>query len=171
MEVYKFRKYENSYSNLYLLEKRRIARKLKLKYLIAHIGSTSVPKLSGKGIIDMMIAVRKKEFTKAKKRILILGYEQRNSNDKNRLFFRRETKIKGKERRYHLHLTFINDVNWKEAQAFRQYLIDNPKIANKYELLKKKAILLCKGDGQVYRNLKNDFIRKYTDKALIKFKS
>jgi GrpB-like predicted nucleotidyltransferase (UPF0157 family) len=166
MDVYKFRKYETSYPKLYLIEKRKIARKLKLKYQIAHIGSTSVPKLSGKGIIDIIIAVSKKDFTKAKKKILTLGYEQRNSNDKSRLFFRRETKIRGKERRYHLHLTYLNHTNWKEAHAFRQYLVDNPKIAKKYEEIKKKAIILCKGDGQKYRELKNGFIRKYTDLAM-----
>jgi len=166
MEVYKFRKYENGYGDLFALEKRKIARKLKLKYDLTHIGSTSVPKLSGKGIIDIMIAANKKDFAKTKKIIQTLGYELGKSSDKNRLFFRRETKIKGRKRRYHLHLTTQNNILWKKAIAFKQYLMDNPKIAKKYELLKKKAIILCNNDGQKYRDLKNDFISKYTNKAM-----
>ncbi|MFH0701507.1 MAG: GrpB family protein [Candidatus Woesearchaeota archaeon] len=168
MKVYQFRKYDPIYPSLYNRERKRIKRFLKEEHLIAHIGSTSVPKLSGKGVIDLMVAVKKKDFSKTKKKLLALGYEQRDSNDKNRLFFRRETKIKEKERRYHLHLTYWNNLQWKKANAFREYLIQNPKVAQEYELLKKKALVKCKGDGKKYRQLKNEFIKKITEKALKK---
>lgn len=170
MKIYRFRKYDPIYPSLYNKERRRIKRFLKEEHLIAHIGSTSVPKLSGKGVIDIIIAGKRKDFSKIKKGILSLGYELGISNDKDRLFFRRETKIKGKERRYHLHLTYLNHSLWLKANAFRDYLIDHPEIAKKYELLKKKALVRCKNNGEKYRQLKNGFIQRHTEKALKKYK-
>lgn len=166
MRVYKFRKYEKIYPILYLLEEKRIKKYLTKKHLIAHIGSSAVIGLAGKGIIDIMISCSRKDIPAVKKSILKVGYEQGSSSDKDRLFFKMEKRIKNKERRFHLHITPLNHLLWKKANAFRDYLQANKIIAKKYEILKKKAIKECNNEGKRYRELKNEFIAKHTAKAL-----
>lgn len=166
MSIYKFKKYEKIFPVLYDNERKRISKILSKKCLVEHIGSTAVCKLGGKGVIDIMISCPKNEITKVKNKLIDMGYEQKYSSEKNRIFLRRETKIKGKQRRFHAHITPLNHIIWKRAISFKNYLAKHPKIARKYAELKKKAIIKCNNDGKVYIKLKSKFIKHHTKKSM-----
>ena len=165
MKVYKFRKYEEVFPLLYNNEKKRIGKIISKSTLIEHIGSTAVSGLPGKGIIDIMISCPKKEMTKVKNKLLKKRYTAGTSSDEDRIFLKREAKIGGKVRRFHIHITPKGHRLWIGAVSFKNYLIKNPKIAKQYAILKKKAINQCKQDGEHYRKLKEKFINYYTRKA------
>lgn len=165
-EVYKFRKYEPIFSRLYLDEERQISRFLHKKALVEHIGSTAVPKLPGKGIIDIIVACPKMEIVKVKNKLFKIGYQLGESSDKARIFLKKEVKIKRKLRRFHVHIVVLNHRLWKQARVFRDYLIKNPAIARQYAKLKRKAIMKCHDDGEIYRKLKSKFINLKIEKAL-----
>ena len=160
MKVYKFRKYEKGFANLYNNEKKRISKAIFKNSLIEHIGSTAVQELPGKGIIDIMISCPKKNISKIKANLEKKAYKEGTSSDKNRIFLKREAKIKGRMRRFHVHITSLNNPIWNNAISFRDYLIKNPKVSQKYAELKKKAIVNCNNNGEVYRRLKTNFIEQ-----------
>lgn len=63
MKKYVFKPYKESFPELFDNEKKRIAALLGTDPVIEHIGSTAVPGLGGKGIIDIAIAVKKENLS------------------------------------------------------------------------------------------------------------
>ena len=61
---------ENSeYQNFFVLEKKKIAKTLGLTAKIEHIGSTAIPGLGGKGILDIAVGVLKSKIVESKKKL------------------------------------------------------------------------------------------------------
>ena len=167
MEKYIFRKYEANYKKFFSAEKRKLRKVLLSKASIEHIGSTAIPKLGGKGIIDVLLAVPRKEIAKTSKRLQKAGYEFRAvASTKQRLFFRKDYKTFSGVRRVHIHLTFTGSRDQKEVRAFRDYLISHPKIAKEYEKIKRRGMKFAKGKGELYKKYKEKFIVDITKKAL-----
>lgn len=157
--IYKFKKYNKLYPKIFNKEKNNLNKIIKI-LKIEHIGSTSIKDLGGKGVIDIIVLVNKKDLSKTIKTILEKKYEQKPSHDKNRLFF---TKIENKHR-FHLHLTSKKDL-FNQAIYFRNHMKKDKIDRNYYEGLKKEALKICKGDGSIYRELKNDYIKSIIKKA------
>jgi len=166
MKVYKFIRYEKIFPRLYNCEKQRIGKVLSKSCLIEHIGSTAVPGLPGKGIIDIMISCPKNNIKKVRDDLKKEGYVEGKSSDKGRIFLKREAKIKGKIRRFHVHIITKNNLIWNNSIRFRNYLIKNSNVSKKYAELKKKATISCNNDGKVYRKLKDKFIKTHLKKAI-----
>ncbi len=166
MKIYKFRKYDKSFPTLFNHEKKMIENVILKNSQIEHVGSTSVPKMRGKGVIDLIIYSPKNKTIEIKSDLEKLGYEE-GSVDKDRIFLKREYKIKNKTRRFHTHI-ISNKKLWNSAIVFRNFLINNKKVFDRYEKLKEKAIIACNNDGKIYRKLKNGFIKKQIKIALSK---
>src|SRR5579862_6481618 len=75
MKKYVFKPYSKIFPLLFDQEKLRLASHLKGDLKIEHVGSTAVSQLEGKGIIDIAIAVDKKEMDSISKQLQELGYE------------------------------------------------------------------------------------------------
>jgi len=73
MRKYVFKRYEFSYPKLYQSEKREL-RKSFPKTEIEHIGSTAILGLGGKGIIDILIGVKKNQIKTTIKKLQEAGY-------------------------------------------------------------------------------------------------
>jgi len=127
---------------------------------IEHIGSTAVPNLGGKGILDIILSVPKKTMKNAKRALIQTYTYDASGGSDERDFFLREIVYRKKKRFIHLHLTFHNSKEWHQALWFRNSLRNNPRIRNDYIKLKKKACNYAKGDGKKYRQYKNTFIKK-----------
>lgn len=163
---YSFRKYLKKYPKLYQLERKRI-RKILPAAQIAHCGSTAVPGLGGKGIVDIIIAVPKKYRLSARNKLEKAGYAFKESGgDAERFFLRRDYKYNRKIRRVHLHLTWLNSPAWEKTLAVVWYLKKNPAIAEDYAKLKKKAVQFAKSDGEKYREYKNNYLKNLAKRAL-----
>ena len=167
MEKYVFRKYQKQYRKLFELERKRLSKALVERARVEHVGSTAVPGLGGKGILDIMIGVPKKEFEAYTNKLARAGYEFREkASTKGRLFFRRDYRTIEGKRRIHIHMTPIGSRDWRETIAFRDYLKAHPKEMETYAKIKQKAVKTAKGEGEIYRKHKCDFIIKITKKAL-----
>lgn len=162
MKKYVFRPYSTLFPELFLKEKARIAPHINLDAIIEHIGSTAVPGLGGKGIIDIGIAVDRKEIESVSLALQAIGYKFRPVfSTADRLYF--ITYLPDAEepnRRYHIHLTYLENKEWKEFLGFRNYLIDHPNDLKEYADLKEKAALDSDGQGEKYRDLKEPLINK-----------
>ncbi len=161
---YSFRKYNKTYPKWFNQEKKQLFRILGKKVKIEHIGSTAIPGLGGKGIIDIAILIPKEKYILTKKKIISLGYLQWPVPSwKKRLSFEKYPKIKKSNKIYYIHLT--SDLReFKKMTFFRDYLLKNPELIREYSNLKKRAATLCKNKGQKYRDLKSPFIKSINRK-------
>jgi len=167
MDKYKFRSYNKNSPSLYRREKNKLNVTLPKSIYIEHIGSSAVPGLGGKGLIDILMGASKSKIKKIKIILKKAGYEFRpNTGNKNRLFFRRDYTSKGKTRRVHIHIVPYKSKEWLEPIAVRDYLRNNKEEIRKYEEVKRKAVKLAKGDGEKYREAKDKYLKTLTKKAL-----
>lgn len=160
------------WKNLFEKEKERLNRGLKdLIVDIEHIGSTAIPGIAAKPIIDMAIGVRSiKEAKKLKKPLQKLGYTFRsNASSRLKLFF---TKGPEARRTHYIHVLKSNGILWKNDIGFRNYLRKHKTKAKKYEWLKRKLADLYAGDRKTYTASKDKFIqdtiklsRKYVNRS------
>jgi GrpB-like predicted nucleotidyltransferase (UPF0157 family) len=167
MNKYIFKSYSQKFPELFLKERKRIFDTVIECKDIQHVGSTAVPGLGGKGIIDIAIAIDKKDVTATSRKLQDLGYELREKGSApERLFFRIDLPDEEESiRRYHVHLSFFESREWKQLLAFREYLKNHPEDAEKYADLKKKAVEEANEDGEEYRRLKGAIFEKILNKA------
>lgn len=162
MNKYIFKPYSKIFPQLFDAEKKRIACAIQAPAVIEHIGSTAVPNLGGKGIIDIAIAVDKNAIENVSKQLKSIGYEFRPSfSTSERLYF--VIHLPDPEegtRRYHVHLTYPTSSEWMEFLDFRDRLRNHPEEARKYGDIKKQAALESNQDGKMYRELKAHIFHK-----------
>lgn len=163
MGKYTFKPYSDSFPLLFSKEKERIAPHLPSSASIEHVGSTAVPGLGGKGIIDIAIAIDKAMMEEAKNRLQELEYEFRPSfSTPDRFYF--IIYLPDPEegsRRYHVHLTYPQSKEWKELTGFRDFLLSNPDALQEYAELKKKAAIEAGQNGEKYRKAKEPMFQKF----------
>ncbi|MDJ0724574.1 MAG: GrpB family protein [Prochloraceae cyanobacterium] len=153
----KFVPYNSEYSRLFQLEKELLQNAVADYILdIQHIGSTSIPGIIAKPILDIAIAIENFETAKVCiEPIANLGYTYMGEYG----LARRHFFIKGKDIRTHnLHVWEINSNDWKRHIIFRDYLIKHPEIAQQYAELKIKLLQQHQGDRERYQEGKSEFI-------------
>jgi GrpB-like predicted nucleotidyltransferase (UPF0157 family) len=124
---------------------------------IQHVGSTSIPGMAAKPIIDIAIAVRNiEEASVCIAPVEELGYEYKGENGiPGRLFF-----AKGNPRTHHIHINEMGGRNWNNQISFRDYLILRPEIASEYAQLKLELAQRYPTDRQSYLACKAPFIER-----------
>jgi GrpB-like predicted nucleotidyltransferase (UPF0157 family) len=126
---------------------------------IEHIGSTAVPGLGAKPIIDILLGAPSLSLIKARIPSLVaLDYQYMPEHETifpNRRFF---AKPKIRPRRYHLHAVELYSDFWYEHLAFRDALRSDPKLACEYENLKRELALRCGYDREAYTDGKDPFV-------------
>ncbi|MDH2068883.1 GrpB family protein [Pantoea sp. GD03673] len=123
---------------------------------IHHIGSTSVPGLSAKPIIDILMEVSDiNELDRYNNAMAHAGYVVRGENGMSgRRYF-----IKGGDQRSHqVHAFASGDMQILRHLIFRDYLRKNSTIAGMYAELKHSAARLSRNDAHRYSALKANFI-------------
>lgn len=162
MKKYVFKPYNNSFPILFEKEKERIKSQANIKLEIEHVGSTAIPNLGGKGIIDIAIAVTKHDIDAASKHLQTLGYEFRPIHSTNdRLYFVIDLPdLEEGLRRYHVHLTHPESNDWIGLIGFRDYLRTHSEAVLEYENIKKQAALKTDSEGELYRKLKRPMFEK-----------
>lgn len=114
---------------------------------VEHFGSTAVPGLGGKGIIDISISVVENDFDSTQERLNRIGYNFHLTGGVpgERLFFRKLIKYSdGHKQFFHLHLTKKDNLNMRECLMFRDFLRQNPELAQKYSDIKHLAVVEAK---------------------------
>jgi len=159
MQKYAFREYNPEYLAFFTSEKKKIVIALGSTAKIEHIGSTAIPELGGKGILDIVIGIPESKFGESKKKLEEAGYEFREkASYPEKLFFRIDSPYKNRKRRVHVHLTKFNGQDWKEMIGFRDYLLKHPEAVEQYILIKKEGVKKALGDGGIYIKHKEGFI-------------
>lgn len=165
---YSYKPYDSSFPKLYDTEKLRLSEYLSGDYEIEHIGSTAVPGLGGKGIIDIMIAAPKEKMKAYSAQLEKAGYEyvERASNEQRLFHWQDLPDPKETFRRYHIHLTYLESGEWSKAISFRDYLRTHPDDLKRYADTKLAAIEQSKNTKDDYMSVKEPVIQNILNKAL-----
>lgn len=134
---------------------------------IEHFGSTAVPGLAAKPIIDILVEVT--DLAEARRRIVPIleaqGYEyfwRPSFGDDIPPFYAWFIKRNAEgNRTHHIHMVESHFELW-DRLLFRDYLIEHPKVAKEYEALKLKLSADHRGDRVAYTKAKTDFIVRVT---------
>lgn len=133
---------------------------------IEHIGSTSVPGLPAKPIIDIMVLIDSHENAeKYIPKLEALGYPFDSSahTDKSteRHLFR-----KGNPTEYHLSIAYADRGSfWKRQLAFRDYLREHPEEKDRYAELKQNLIKEDPTGKNGYIGGKTELINEMLDRS------
>jgi GrpB-like predicted nucleotidyltransferase (UPF0157 family) len=126
---------------------------------LQHYGSTAVPGLSAKPIIDMMAPVPSLEHADGLvKHLAAAEYRKIDAGFFKRRFFRRE--VEDADLAYHLHLVVCPTWPLKNELLLRDWLIQHPEVARAYEALKLELAFAYVDDMPSYTEGKTSFLRK-----------
>lgn len=138
---------------------------------IEHFGSTSIPGLIAKPIIDILVLVRSIDEARAKAITLIeqLGYVFWAENPAtDRMLFIKGMPPYGIQRTHHVHLVDPTSEHWVKQLGFRDFLRAHPDEAKNYEALKKELAVQFKEDREGYTNGKTAYVEGILEKAILK---
>jgi len=151
--------YDPRWPVLYEEERKRVVGAAGRRILaVEHIGSTAVPGLAAKPIIDMMAGVH--ESSEADECLPVLariGYTHVEPEPGNQEWFY----CCGKGPHsigYHLHLVKYKSSHWNKHLLFRDYLRNHRGVARQYEELKMRLAEEFGSDRETYTQSKSAFI-------------
>ncbi len=132
---------------------------------VEHIGSTAVPGLAAKPIIDILAGVASLDCAaQCIPPLQALGYkyvpEFEATIPERRYFDRKQA---GEV--FHLHLVAVTSAFWERHLLFRDYLRTHPDTARAYERLKRELAVRFGSDRAAYTDAKTAFIRAVEEQA------
>lgn len=128
---------------------------------IEHVGSTAVPGVEGKGIIDILIGFNTPELLKNAPLLLQgIGYSEGKNNKRKDYIFMASSKNETTLGDIHLHLTLKTTKTYDNFIKIRDYFRQHPDAAKEYSELKYKIAQECNFDREVYRQKKGAYIKK-----------
>ena len=124
---------------------------------IQHVGSTAIPNIPAKPIIDIGVAVHNfEEAAVCIPLVEALGYNYRGENG----IPRRHYFNKGNPRTHHLHINEIAGENWANQVLFRDYLRENSQLAQAYAQFKLELAKQFPTEREQYSKKKDPFIEE-----------
>ncbi|WP_405090661.1 GrpB family protein [Micromonospora sp. NBC_01392] len=132
--------YDPAWSERFRVEQRLLSEALPTVLSVEHFGSTSIPGLAAKPIIDIMAVVPEADAVVTDLRSLErLGYVYRPMafpEDHDHLFFAKDT---AGVRSHHLHIFGVTSLVPAANRVLRAYIAATPDAARRYEAAKRRA--------------------------------
>jgi GrpB-like predicted nucleotidyltransferase (UPF0157 family) len=150
--------YDPQWPARFARERERIVGALGASAMVEHVGSTAVPGLAAKPIIDIMVGVRRlptalREYVGP---LQSVGYEYTPTPGiSGRWFFQQGP---WGMHTHHLHLVEYESAMWEDYSVFRDHLRANPEVAQQYVDLKRRLAARPGIDRPSYSAAKSPFI-------------
>ncbi len=141
---------------------------------IQHVGSTAIPGIAAKPIIDIAIHLRSLlDGFKCITPLVELGYECLGEYGiPGRIYFRKGTSTPlpgqshgGVGRTHQIHMYETGHEQYEKQIVFRDYLRSRAEAAREYEGLKRELAVRHAGDLEAYAMAKSDFVREVLRRA------
>ncbi|WP_412064781.1 GrpB family protein [Rhizobium sp. SYY.PMSO] len=155
-----------SWHDAYLLEEAAIRNALgDLAVDVQHFGSTSIPEIKAKPIIDIAVGVRRFEDGLACiEPMASIGYVYAGSNivPDDHIFGH---DIEGDTRTHLVHVVEHGGPTWRNFLTFRDRMRKRPDLAHAYEALKIELASKYADNRAAYTAAKKDFIQKILEES------
>lgn len=150
--------YSNSAKNVFRGVKKKLKERFGDEFEISHIGSTAIPGIGGKGVVDILIRADNWQKTEELLPFLAeLGFPYVEKK-KGRIFVAKEEESKPSD--CHFHIVLKKSKEKRDLLKFRDLLRKDKKLRQQYIRIKKESISLAKGNRARYTKIKSDFIEK-----------
>ncbi len=124
---------------------------------IHHVGSTAVPGLAAKPIIDILAGISDLDSARPCIELVApLGYVHAPCRPGEMLWF---CKPGPRRRTHHLHLIPVGSASYRDELKFRDYLRAHPDSRDEYARLKEGLAVRFRRDREAYTEAKTDFVR------------
>jgi GrpB-like predicted nucleotidyltransferase (UPF0157 family) len=155
--------YDSTWPTRYAEEATLLAETLGSRLLrVEHVGSTSVPGMPAKPIIDILAAVAGYDgFPTVVQDLEKIGYvytPESEADDPDRRVFRKGPDDMTRQRTHHLHVTEAGSHYWQRIMAFRDHLRRDPAAASAYASLKQGLATTHARDPRGYTAGKHEFV-------------
>jgi len=159
--------YDSAWPVVFEREKSRIVSIIGPHVLaIEHVGSTAVPGLAAKPIIDILVGIPSlREAAACVVPLASIGFEyvpEYEAEIPDRRYFRKGPPT---GRTHHLHMVEHGGAFWERHLLFRDFLRVHPERAREYARLKRDLASRFRGDREAYTNGKKDFVRRVEEDA------
>lgn len=131
---------------------------------IEHYGSTSIPGMPAKPVIDILVEVPSYDEAVRRAFECLVGEEWEYWLYADHVIFVKREKLMG-IRMHHVHMAPRGHRLW-EGLAFRDYLRVNPADADRYAALKRELAERYRDDRERYTTAKTAFVQEITDRSL-----
>ncbi len=157
--------YDPSWVDAYCVERDRLMALPRCPFEnVEHIGSTSVPGLAAKPVVDILASVEDLDAVgELTAPLESLGYRERDVGFEYRKFLQK-TAPDGRVR-FHLHIVTTEVWPDKTERLFRDWLCAHPDVAKAYADLKNILAGRHEGDARAYTDAKGEFIRTVVNDA------
>lgn len=162
--------YDTRWPRLFEQERAVLAQTLPPDQILAieHAGSTAIPGLAAKPIIDIFIAVPSIEIARSMlvAPIEAIGYAYWAENpDQTRMFFVKGMPPHGERRTHHIHIIEATSEHWQRVLAFRDHLRAHADEAERYQQLKRELALCHRSDREGYTRAKDFYVLRVLNAA------
>ena len=131
---------------------------------IEHVGSTAIPGLRAKPVIDIMVGVATLRASRSAIPVLEnLGYQYGAYKTEVMHWL---CKPGDEFRTHHLHLVPFDSELWRARLAFRDFLRGDATAAAEYVALKNELAAVYRNDREAYTDGKTDFVQRIVARAL-----
>ncbi len=135
------------------------------EFEIHHVGSTAIPRMSGKNILDILIGVPNLDVLEGAIRILVqAGYFLGKSRDADYAFLAsREEETRSGDT--HIHLGIVGSQRYDDFLSLKNYMLKNPSEAKRYRSAKFRIARKVGGDRSDYKKEKSEYATYLLKKA------
>lgn len=132
---------------------------------VHHMGSTAIPTIYAKPVIDLLLVVQDLAALDEKQPMMeAMGYVALGEfGIPGRRYFRRDNEFG--DRTHQVHAYENGSPQIERHLAFRDYMIDNPDVAQEYSNLKRELAAKYPDNSEAYMDGKDEFIKEIDRRA------
>ena len=135
---------------------------------IEHVGSTSIPGMTAKPIIDLILVIKQGKLEKMIDLLAERGYYHNGNQgiEEREVFKLEDGELKDSLPRHHLYVCPEHALELRNHIAFRDFLKQNKEYAEKLSALKWSLAEKFDNDANAYMDGKDALVKEITAKAL-----
>ena len=137
--------FDNNWTKYFDIEKENLRKYLPFHYVVEHVGSTSIPGMPSRPIVDILIGFGNLYDLMTAKDILANAGYTLDSKESHLSYYSFYRNI-GDKRYFNVYLTTFNSPSYKTHIGIRNYFLNN----------KDKAFLFAKTKADLVRGVNND---------------
>ena len=150
---------------LYKKIENELRKKLDKSIPIEQVGSTAIPNMYGKNIIDILIgAIDDIQFEQIANKLVELGFFPSKKKSEIYQFFA-STENETSSGDIHIHLVIMNTERYEEFIILKKYLLNNPEETGKYSEFKQEMLKTGIKDRNEYKKVKSEYVTSLIERA------
>lgn len=151
---------------LYYSIENKLRNKLDISIPISHVGSTVIPDMYGKNIIDILIGAKdSNEFEYISKILEKIGFIPSGKSKDDIYQFFANTSNETSSGDIHIHLVIKNTERYNEFLILKEYLLNNEAEVKCYSDFKRDLISKNITDRKEYKRLKSEYVTALINRA------